>query len=106
MGFDAFEALKKIDVEEGAAKLAVRNPLQAHILLGAHHVADARVLDGVQLVGGQAASGEKLAGFPQPLRAKETPDMVGAKRRFGHLGSSSGRLDLLAILTLRQAFRN
>ena len=84
MGLDALEALEKIDVKEGAAKLAVGDPLQAHILLGAHDFADARVLDCVQLGGGEAAGGETLTRFPQPLRAKETPDMVGAKRRTGH----------------------
>ena len=81
---DALEALEKIDVKEGAAKLAVGDPLQAHILLGAHDFANARVLDCVQLGGGEAAGGETLARFPQPLGAKETPDMVGAKRRTGH----------------------
>ena len=81
---DALEALKKIDVKEGAAKLAVGDPLQAYILLGAHDFANARVLDCVQLGGGQAASGETLARFPEPLGAKETPDMVGAKRWTGH----------------------
>ena len=90
MGLDPLEALEKIDVKEGAAKLAVGDPLQAHILLRAHDFADALVLDRVQFSGGKAAGGEKLARFPQPLRAKEAPDMVGAKRRTGH-GSSLGR---------------
>ena len=77
-------------MEEGASKLAVGNPLQAHILLGADHFADARVLDCMQLGGGEAAGGEKLTRFPQALGAKKTPDMVGAKRRTRH-GSSLGR---------------
>ena len=71
-------------MEEGAAKLAVGDPVQAHVLLGAHDFADARVFDGVQLVGGEAASGEAFTRFPQPLGAKETPNMVGAKRWTGH----------------------
>ena len=103
MGLDALEALKKIDVEEGAAKLAVGNPLQAHVLLGAHDFANARVLDCVQFGGGQAAGGEKLARFPQPLRAKETPDMVGAKRRTGH--SSLPRAFLSALIMCHDGLR-
>ena len=71
-------------MEEGAAKLAVGDSLQAHILLGAHDFANASVLDCVQLGGGKAAGGETLARLPQPFRTKETPDMVGAKRRTGH----------------------
>src|SRR5580704_18409613 len=90
VGFDALEALEEVDVKEGAAKLAVGNPPQAHILLRAHDFANRRVLDCVQLSGGEAASGDTLAGFPQPLGAKETADMVGAKWRTGH-GSSLGR---------------
>ena len=81
---DPLEALEKIDVKEGAAKLAVGDPLQAHILLRAHDFANARVLDCVQFGGGEAAGGETLARFPQPLRAEKAPDMVGAKRRTGH----------------------
>src|SRR3984957_8294749 len=83
VGFDALEALEEVDVEEGAAKLAVGDPLKAHVLLGAHDFADARVLEGVHLASGEAASGETRTRSPQPLRAKETPDMVGAKRRTG-----------------------
>jgi hypothetical protein len=71
-------------VKESTAKLAVGNSLQAHILLGAHDFADALVLDRVQAGRGQAAAGEKLTRFPQPLRPKKAPDMVGAKRRTGH----------------------
>ena len=96
MGLDALEALEEVDVKEGAAKLAVGNPLQAHILLGAHDFANARVLDCVQLGGGEAAGGETLARFPQPLGAKETADMVGAKWRTGH-GSSLKALSTFSL---------
>ena len=54
---DALEALEEIDVKEGAAELAVRDPLQAHILLGAHDLADALVLDRVQF--GAPVSGRR-----------------------------------------------
>src|ERR1700722_16523319 len=81
------EALEKIDVKEGAAKLAVGDPLKAHILLGAHDFADARVLDGVQLGGGEAASGENLGASPQPFGTKKASDVIGAKRRTGHVSS-------------------
>ena len=69
---DALEALEKIDVKEGAAKLAVGDPLQAHILLRAHDVADALVLDRVQLGGGKAAGGETLARLPAAARGEES----------------------------------
>ena len=78
---DALEAFEKIDVEEGAAELAVGDPLEAHILLGAHDLANARVLDSVQFGGGQMAGGEALARLAQPLGAKKAADVVGAKRR-------------------------
>ena len=78
-------------MKEGAAKLAVGDPLQAHILLRAHDLADALVLDCVQFGGGEAAGGEKLARLPQPLRAKKAADMVGAKRRTGHRLSLEAR---------------
>ena len=81
---DALKAFEKIDMKEGAAKFAVGDPLKAHVLLGAHDFANASVLDCVQLGGGQAASSETLAGFPQPFRTKKASDMIGAKRRTGH----------------------
>jgi hypothetical protein len=83
-GLDALQALEKIDVKEHAAKLAVGDSFQAYILLGAHHVADARILDRMQFSGGEAAGGEKLTRFPQPLGAEKAPNMVGAKRRTRH----------------------
>src|SRR3984957_10325212 len=83
VGFDALEALEEVDVEEGAAKLAVGDPLKAHVLLGAHDFANASDLDDVQLVCGESAIAETLTLYSQPLREKQTPDMVGAKRRTG-----------------------
>src|SRR5258708_9039732 len=79
MGLDALEALEEVDVKEGAAKLAVGDPLQADIFLGAHDFANACVLDCVQLVGGEAAGGETPAGFPRPSRAKKASDHVVAQ---------------------------
>jgi hypothetical protein len=81
---DTFQALEKIDVKKGTAKLTVGDPLKAHVLLRADDFTNASVLDCVQLGGGKAAGGKKLACFPQSLGAKETADMVGAKRRTGH----------------------
>ena len=78
---DPVQPLQKIDVKVGAAKLAVGDPLETHILLGAHDLADALVLDCVQFGRGKMASGEAIARFSQPLGAKEAADMVGAKRR-------------------------
>ena len=84
MGLDAFEPLEEIDVKEGAAELAVGDALQAHVLLGVHDFADAFVLDRVQVGRREAARGETLARFPEPLRAKKAADVVGAERRTGH----------------------
>ena len=84
MGLDALEPLEEIDVKEGAAELAVGDPLQAHVLLGVHDLADAFVLDRVQVGRREAARGETLARFPEPLRAKKAADVVGAERRTGH----------------------
>ena len=84
VGFDALEPLEEIDVEIGAAKLAVGDSLQAHVLLGAHDLADACVLDRVQVGGRKLAGREFLARLAQALGPQEAPDMIGAKRRTGH----------------------
>ena len=84
MGLDAFQALEEIDVKKGAAELAVGDPLQAHVLLRAHDLADALVLDRVKIARRQSAAGEPLARLSQTLGPKITADMVGAERRTGH----------------------
>ena len=71
-------------MEIGAAELAVGDPLEAHVLLGAHDLADAFVLDRVQVLRRKAAGGEFLPRLLQALGSQKTADMVGAKRRTGH----------------------
>ena len=84
MGLDALEALEEIDVEIGAAELAVGDPLEADVLLRADDLADAFVLDRVKVFRGKAAGGEFLPRLLQAFGSQETADMVGAERRTGH----------------------
>ena len=91
MGFDALEAFEKIDVKIGAAEFAVGDSLQPHALLSFHDLADALVLDRVQLLRRHMAGGKALARLPQSLRAKIAADMVGAERQTGHDSSLEER---------------
>ncbi len=84
MGLDAFQALEEIDVKVGATELAVGDPLQPDVLLRMHHLADALVLDCMQIIRRETAAGEPFARRPEPLGPKKTADMVGAERRTGH----------------------
>src|SRR5271165_292689 len=84
VGFDALEALEEIDVEIGAAEFTVGDPLQTHVLLRAHDLANAFVLDCVHVRRRKPTSGEPLARFPKALGAKITADVIGAKRRTRH----------------------
>ena len=84
MGLHALEALEEIDVKVGAAELAVGDPLQADVLLSMHDLADAFVLDRVQVGRREPARGEALTRFSQSLGAKKAADVVGAERRTGH----------------------
>ena len=92
MGLDAFQALEEIDMKKGAAEFPVGDPLEPHVLLRAHDLADALVLDRVKLFRRESAAGEPFARLPQTLGPKITSDMVGAERRTGHRYSPSGVL--------------
>ena len=74
---DAVQLLEEVDVEEGAAELAVGDAAEADLLLAAHHVPDRRVLDRAQGRGIDLAAGAARARLEQALRAQEAADMVG-----------------------------
>src|SRR2546428_14143982 len=74
-GADAMEAGEEVDRREGAAELAVGRLLQAGVFLHPHRLADAVVLDLLEL------GGFFCAGLLQRSRAQEAADMVGAKGR-------------------------
>ena len=84
VGFDAVEFFEEVDVEIGAAELAVRHPLEADRLLRLDDLADALVLNRAKLGGGQLAGEKILPRLAQPGRAEKRADMVGAERRSGH----------------------
>src|SRR3546814_16353807 len=58
---DAVEALQEIDMEEGAAELAVGDALEPDVLLALRHLADAVVLDPAQGLAGDLARRVLLA---------------------------------------------
>ena len=84
MGLDALEPLEEIDVEIGAAELAIGDRLEADILLGADDLANAFVLERMQVLGRKLAGGEFLARRLEALGSEEAADMIGAERRTGH----------------------
>ncbi len=81
---DAVEPLEKIDVEEGAAELAVGDALKADLLLPPGGFGDALVLDRAQILGRDPALGAPRPSVEQALRAQQAADMVGAERWLGH----------------------
>src|SRR5690606_3033948 len=93
---DARQALEEVDVEEGAAELAVGDALQPHVLLALHHPADAVVLDRAQPVVVERAGRMPLARLDEAPGAQEAADVVGPERRC--LGHPRGLLGSLACL--------
>ena len=91
MGLDALEPLEEIDVEIGAAELAIGDRLEADVLLSADDLANARVLERVQIHGRKLAGREFFARRLEALGSQEAADMVGAERRTGHRTSSQKR---------------
>ena len=68
---DPVQLLEEVDVEEGAPELAIGDAAQPDLLLAVHHVADRRIFDRAQGVGGKLASGMALARFEQVLWPQE-----------------------------------
>jgi len=77
----ALELLEEIDVEIGAAELAVGDALQAPVLLELDDVADRLVLDRAQLGAADRVLLEMLvARLEQLFRAQEAAYVIGAER--------------------------
>ena len=83
MRLDALEPLEEIDMEIGAAELAVGDALEADVLLRAHDLADALVLDRVQFVRRKAAGGEFAPAPPSGARG-------AGSCRHGRRGTADG----------------
>jgi hypothetical protein len=82
---DAADLVEKIHVPGAAAHLAVADALEADIALQRDRVADRPILGGAQL-GGREATGLMLGTRLEQLRrAQQAADVIGAKRRCGHV---------------------
>ena len=90
VGLDAAELLEEVDVEIGAAELAVGDALEADVLLELHDLGDRLVFDLAQLLGRDVAARLLGAGFEQVLRAQEAADVVVAGGEFHHGVGLSG----------------
>src|SRR6185295_6494512 len=103
VGLDAGELLEKVDVEVGAAELAVGDAAQPHVLLEADDLGDRVVLDGAQLRGRDLALGAALARVEQAPGPEEAADVIGAKRRLraGRHRGSLGRVGTTAMIGSR-----
>ena len=80
---DAFELLEEVDVEIGAAVLAVGDRAQADVLLKLHRFRDGAILDRAQRGGVDLAAGLALARIEQVFR-----DAAGCRR--GRRGTAGG----------------
>jgi hypothetical protein len=80
VGLHAAELLQEVDVEIGAAELAVGDALQADVFLELDDLGNGVVFDGAQGLFGDLAFLLLRAGVEQALRAQEAADMVGAER--------------------------
>src|SRR3984957_18653531 len=72
---DAVEFLKKIDMEKGAAKLAVRDAFEPDALLAPYNLSNAVVLDAPKFIGGKLARKKSLARPGEPARAAKAADI-------------------------------
>ena len=81
--FDAFDLLQKVDVEIGAAVLAVGDALQPQILLEPDDGANRAVFDCAQIRFGDGALLMLFARLQQFLRTQKAADVVRAERRGG-----------------------
>ena len=104
MGLDALEPFEEIDVKIGAAELAVGDSLQARRSPG--HRTTSRMQSSSIACSSCAAiwpAAKRSRACSQPLRAQIAADMVGAKRRTGHvfLPRQRARLRLSPMLSRR-----
>ncbi|MCY1541485.1 hypothetical protein D9M68_771810 [compost metagenome] len=86
VGLHAAELVEEVDVEVGAAELAVGDALQADVFLEADDLGDGLVFDLAQLLGRDLALGFLLACFEQVLGAQEAAHVVVAGGQGGMLG--------------------
>ena len=100
--FAAGQLGEEVEVPPGAAEFAVGGELQPDRRLLVHHLLDFHVLDLLEVVGADLALLEFGAGFLDLLRAQETADFVGAKRRPGplHLVTPLPVVDCLRVVVL------
>ena len=89
IGLHAAQLLQKVDVEVGAAELAVGDALQADIFLELDDLGDRLVFDFAQPFGRDLAVRMLFAGFEQDLGAQEAADVIGAEGGGGALGHDS-----------------
>src|SRR3546814_14211407 len=75
---DAVEALQEIDMEEGAAELAVGDALEPDVLLALRHLADAVVLDPAQGLARDLARRVLLARLHEAPGPRQAPAVVVA----------------------------
>jgi hypothetical protein len=83
---DPPDLVDEVHVPGGTAELTVGGRLQAGVLLHRHHAGDGLILDGPQLLSGDPAGREIVAGREHAGGAEQTADMVGAERRSGSHG--------------------
>ena len=81
LGLDAFELRQEVDMEIGAAELAIRDAAQSQVLLELDDAADRLVLDAAQRRGVDGAGLVLLARVEQRLGAQEAAHVVCTKRR-------------------------
>ena len=89
VALDAAETPEEIEMPPGAAELAVGNRLEPGLLLLGDRALDLAVLDLGERVGVDLVARAFLARLLQCGGAQQTPDVVGAERRFGALHGRS-----------------
>ncbi len=82
VGFHPFDAGQEVEVEIGAAELAVRGEAEAELLLQGDHVADGRVFDPAQLLVGDFPCGRLGPGGGERRWTQQAAHMVGAEWPF------------------------
>ncbi|CAM5201899.1 hypothetical protein CDEF62S_01970 [Castellaniella defragrans] len=81
VGGHATQLTQKIQVEIGAAELAVGDGLQADVFLEMYGFGDGAVFDLPQGRGVDLASRMAITGFQQIVRPQQAAHVVGTKRR-------------------------
>ena len=93
VGLHAAQLRQEVDVEIGAAELAVGDAVQAHVFLELDDVGDGAVFHRAQLLGRDLALGVLLARVEQELGAQEAADVVGTEGGLGGCGHGGSGWD-------------